>query len=114
MEKLEMSLHALEQSRRRHLSEADLLFVVQYAHRERQTGVIFYQLLRKNIPAELPANDPRRKLEGTTVITCKCGQFVITAYKNPEAFKLDRKKSKYAYRADVSTCPCCSVKSRIS
>jgi hypothetical protein len=107
VEKLELSLHALEQSRRRHLSEADLLFVVQHAHRERQTGVIFHQLLRKNIPAELPANDPRRKLEGTTVITCKCGQFVITAYKNPDAFKTDRKKSKYAYRDYFTTCPCC-------
>jgi hypothetical protein len=108
VEKLELSLHAQIQSSRRHLSEADLLFVVQHAHRERQTGVIFYQLLRKNIPAELPANDPRRKLEGTTVITCKCGKFVITAYKNPDAFKVDRKKSKYAYHNQVVTCPCCN------
>jgi hypothetical protein len=107
MEELELSLHALEQSRRRHLSEADLLFVVQHAHRERQTGVIFFQLLRKNIPLELPANDRRRKLEGTTVVTCKCGQFVITAYKNKDAFKEDRKKSKYAHRGYISTCPCC-------
>ena len=107
MEQLELSQHALERSRRRHFSEEDLLFVVQHAHRERQTGVIFFQLLRKNIPIELPANDRRRKLEGTTVVTCKCGQFVITAYKNRDAFKEDRKKSKYAHRPYSSNCPVC-------
>lgn len=110
MNQLELSHHALEQARRRHLSETDIRFVVEYAKKERRTGVIFYQMYKKNLPDELAPNDHRRKLEGTTVITCKCGQFVITVYKNSEAFKQDRKKVKYDCRGDgTTTCPHCQM-----
>lgn len=109
MEKPELSHHALEQARRRQISEADIIFVLEHAKEERRTGVIFFQLYQKNLPSDLPQNDRRRKLEGTTVMTCKCGQFVITVYKNSEAFKQDRKKAKYDCQGNESHCANCQV-----
>jgi len=80
----------------RNFSMNDLEFIIRYGHRIRRTGVIYCQMRRKDMPQDIPPNDPRQRLIGSTVILDKDARAVITAYRNPEAFKRDRRKAKYA------------------
>jgi hypothetical protein len=43
----------------------------------------------------LPGNHPYRRLIGATVVLSNTGSAIKTLYKNPRAFKRDRKKAKY-------------------
>lgn len=104
---LELSNHAQRQADRRNFSREDILFVVKNAHREHATGAIFFQMRSKDMPDHIPPNDRRRDLIGATVLTCSCKRFVITVYKNPSAFKKDRRKVKYDNRHYMAYCPCC-------
>ena len=109
MNYLELSLHAQQQASRRNFSLDDIYFVVNNGNRQHATGAIFFQMRAKDMPEHIPPNDRRRNLVGATVLTCKCRQFVITMYKNPDAFKKDSRKPKYDNREDGSSrCPCCS------
>ncbi len=109
MNNLELSLHAQQQASRRNFSLDDIAFVVRNGNRQHGTGAIFFQMRAKDMPDHIPPNDRRRNLIGATVLTCKCRYYVITMYKNPNAFKKDSKKPKYDNREFGSNrCPCCN------
>lgn len=104
---IQLSNHAALQASRRNFSYEDISFVVEYGHKARRTGVIFFQMRDKDMPDDIPANDPRRRLTGSTIVACHCGKFVITLYKNRKAFKRDCKKVKYNYLDNIPcSCPC--------
>jgi hypothetical protein len=107
---IELSYHARIQASRRNFSYDDIDFVIRYGHKKHRTGVIFFQMREKKVPRHIPANDPRRRLAGTTVVACSCEEFIITVYKNPKAFKKDSRKVKYNCRQDeICTCPRCGI-----
>ncbi|MBZ0275828.1 MAG: DUF4258 domain-containing protein [Anaerolineae bacterium] len=93
-----LSNHACQRCAQRNLSEDEIQFIVAYGTLERRAGIEFYQLRRKDLPVDLPANDVRRRLVGTTVLLSKDGPSVVTAYRNSRAFRRDRQKSKYDFR----------------
>lgn len=97
----------MQRSSQRNLSFRDIEFVITYGHEERTAGAIFYQLRDDCIPAMLPGNDPRRRLVGTTLVVCRCGQQMVTGYRNASAFKKDRRKARYDRRDRDYYCPCC-------
>lgn len=101
------SYHAQKRQDQRNLSDEDIYFILEHGRELHVAGGIFYQMLSKSIPKDLAPNDRRRKLVGSTVLVCKCGQFVITVYRNPTAFKKDNKKAKYDKLDTARTCPCC-------
>jgi hypothetical protein len=82
---------------------------MQHGEAKHASGVIFFQMLKKSVPKNVSPNDPIRKLIGATVVACPCGQFVITLYKNPKAFKTDRKKDKFNRNKGLCTCPYCGA-----
>ena len=109
----ELSHHAKQQAARRNLTEQSIAFIMEYGKPQRATGVIFFQMLEKSLPKDVSPNDPMRKLVGATVVACGCGQFVITLYKNPKAFKADRKKDKTNRQKRAYTCPFCQTDTHI-
>lgn len=99
---LHYTRHAYKRMCQRNLSDDDIDFIIRYADPEYRTGIRFYHLRRKDIPADIPGNSSYRRLVGTTVLVCHC-ECVITAYRNDRAHKRDRRKSNY----DLRTCPVC-------
>jgi hypothetical protein len=98
--------HADQRRRERGFTQDEIDFILLHARRERRTGVIFCQMRDKDMPS-LAGNNRYQRLRGVTVILCGCEQFVLTVYKNPEAFKKDRRKSKYNAYTGESCCPNC-------
>ena len=103
---LELSPHARERAERENLSEAEIAFAAGVGFRERRTGIIFCQVRKCDVARFAVGNQDYRRLAGTTVLLCSCGQFVITVYRNPSAFKKDRRKQKYNHSKGFH-CPCC-------
>lgn len=101
-----LSDHAEWRCAQRNLSYADVEFVCRYGKQRRNAGVIFCQMWDKYMPKHIPANNTFCRLAGTTVVLCRCGHFVITVYRNGEAFHEDIKKSKYCRHQEAS-CPYC-------
>jgi hypothetical protein len=107
MADLTLSDHACHRSAQRNVSFEEIDFIVQHGSALRNTGVIFRQMRRKDLPRDLPANHPYRRLVGTTVVLCKCGHHVLTIYREGEAFHKDRCKRKYCQRDFMVSCPRC-------
>lgn len=100
--------HADQRRRERGFTQDEIDFILANARRERRTGVIFCQMRDKDMP-KMAANDPFQRLRGVTVILCACENYVLTIYKNPQAFKKDRCKAKYNAYAGESCCPVCKA-----
>lgn len=93
--------HAYERASQWNLSEEQIAFVVEHGERCYKTGVLFYQMLEKNIPQQLLSDNYYAKLNGATVVVSSQNQdrtVVITVYRNEKAFKEDRKKVEYRRR----------------
>jgi hypothetical protein len=73
----------------------------------RSAGVSFRQMREKDWPDDIPVNHPYRRLIGTTIVLCKCGLFVVTLYRQEEAFRKDRRKAKYNSADHWVACPWC-------
>ena len=102
---MDYTRHAHKRMCQRNLSVDDIEFVIQHACPEYRTGVRFYHLLRKDLPPDLPGSSPYRRLVGTTVLVCHC-ECIITAYRNTNARKRDRRKQDY----HLHECPYCGHK----
>ncbi len=102
-----LSLHAELRSAHRNVSYEEIAFVVRHGRRERRTGVIFCRMLDQTMPADIPPGHDFRRLVGTTVILCECGQFVVTVKRGQQEFVKDRRKAKYCMKQQ-HVCPCCS------
>lgn len=107
MQHIALSSHALHRSAQRNITAEDIAFIVKSGHQLRRTGTIFCQLRRKDVPSGTPGNHRYWQLVGTTVVLCRCGQYVITVYREGRAFHRDACKRKYALPQDAQ-CPCCS------
>jgi len=90
----------------RNLTHGDIEFVVRHGEVKYRTGLQFYRLLHKNLPSDLDGNSRFRRLVGTTVLLCSCGS-VITAYRNQQAHKRDRRKAEYALKRRHTNCDHC-------
>lgn len=93
------SLHAARQAARRNIAPEALEYVLTYGRRIQRTGVTFYFLGRRDLPAaDRPASWASR-LEGTVVLLANDGQ-VITVYRHRRALRRIQRKQKYwAYTA---------------
>lgn len=103
-----LSDHAQTRTAQRNLSNADIDFIVKHGERLHRTGVVFYQLHAQSIPRDLPGNHRYRRLVGSTVMLCSCEKTIITAYRNRDAFKRDKRKSKYSNKTSYAPCPNCA------
>lgn len=97
--------HAKCRASQRNLSVAEIEFVIRYGERLHNAGAVFYQMRHKDMPGHIPANDPRHKLIGTTVVRCSVCGSIMTVYRDPRAFKKDRKKQKYR-QGETYICDC--------
>lgn len=104
---ISLSRHAEMRSAQRNVSFSEILFIVKHGHRTRRTGVIFCQMLAKNMPENIPANDSIQRLVGTTVVLCECGHYVVTLKRGEKSFFKDKRKSKYCAKRQYGTCPYC-------
>jgi hypothetical protein len=104
---ISLSQHAEMRSAQRNVSFDEILFIIRHGRRTRRTGVIFCQMLEKNMPENIPANDPIQRLVGTTVVLCECGHHVVTIKRGVKSFFKDKRKSKYCAKRQYGTCPCC-------
>ena len=104
-----LSDHASQRSAQRNVSFNEILFIVEHGKLVRKAGVNFRQLRAKDWPDELHGNHPYRRLIGTTVVLCKCGQYVVTVYREEDAFRKDQRKQKYGAICQVVTCPRCQL-----
>ena len=103
-----MSQHAQYRSAQRNLSKKDIQFILTNGKRQRGAGVIFCQLHHKNIPNDTPGNHRYRQLVGTTLVLCRCGEFVVTVYREDKAFHKDQCKARYNHNIDQAySCPNC-------
>lgn len=102
-----LSEHAVQRSVQRNLSLQEILFVIEYGQLLRNAGASFRQLREKDWPDYLGGNHPYRRLIGTTVVLCKCGLFVVTLYREAEAFRKDRRKARYNAAEQFVACPWC-------
>lgn len=108
MECIVLSDHARQRSAQRNLSPEDIQFVVRHGERVHRTGVIFCQLREKDVPDKTPGNHRWWQLVGTTVVLCKCGQFVVTLYREKRAFQRDCRKTKYSQKQGYLSCNYCA------
>jgi hypothetical protein len=105
--------HADQRRRERGFTQDEIDFILAHARRERRTGVIFCQMRDKDMP-RLEGSNRYHRLRGVTVILCGCEQFVLTVYKNPQAFKKDRCKAKYNAYTGESCCPNCKESQNVA
>lgn len=107
MEAFLLSHHARQRSAQRNLSDEDIAFVIKNGERLHRTGVIFCQLRQKDVPDATPGNHRYWQLIGTTVVLCRCGDYVVTLYREGKAFQRDCRKTKYGLRLGHPSCPRC-------
>jgi hypothetical protein len=91
----DFSDHADLRCVQRNLSEDEVHFIIEYGEMTRRTGVIFFHLRKRDIPQHYSKNQRLARLVGTTVVVDKECSLVITVYRNDEARKKDRRKTKY-------------------
>lgn len=94
-QQLELSTHASQRSAQRNLREDEIAFIVTYGRRVRRAGAVFCQLRRIDLPDDMSANDPFRRLVGSTVVLSRCGEYVLTVYRDERAFRRDCRKDKF-------------------
>lgn len=104
---ISLSHHASQRSAQRNVSYDEILFIMENSERVHRAGVVFCQLRKKDLPRDIPPNHPYRRLSGTTVVMCKCCHYVITLYRNSDAFFKDRQKRRYDTNLDYAICPYC-------
>jgi hypothetical protein len=98
--RFELSNHASQRSAQRNLCEDEIIFIATYGRRIRRAGAIFCQLRRVDLPDDLVANHPYRRLVGSTVVLSRCGGYVLTVYRDAKAFHRDARKDKFGRRRE--------------
>ena len=78
----------------RNIKEKDVQVAMQYGEEIHRTGIVFFFLGRKNLPAIM--QEILDYLEGTTVLFDPDTAEIITVYRNPEGLRDIKRKAKYA------------------
>jgi hypothetical protein len=93
---LSFTQHAEDRIRKRGFSKDDIYYVYENGTRFILAGMIHIFLRKKDVPYSDRRNSQAYRLIGTTVLIASNDQVsVVTAYRNPESFRRDRKKEKY-------------------
>lgn len=88
-----LTYHGMRRAAQRNLSPDELTYTLAHARRVRRTGVIFCFLGSHDLPACDRYDEWARRLVGTVLII-EDG-FLITAYRNPHALRVIKRKMKY-------------------
>lgn len=91
---IKLSSHAVQRQRERHLRNAALDYVLTYGTHIHRTGVTFVFLRERDIPVADRRKDYVTRLSGTVVIVGDRGR-IVTVYRNQQALRDIRRKSKY-------------------
>jgi len=93
VEIMDFSEHARLRAAQRCLSPRDVELVRAYGRRLHRTGIVFCFLGRRDLPAGQPVPERLARLAGTVLLVSPDGE-LITAYRNPAAWRQIRKKPK--------------------
>ncbi len=92
--------HATQRLNQRNLKQSDVDYVCRHGSHSIMAGAIFFFLGRRNVPESDRRNAKITRLIGTTVLLdSHDATTVLTAYRNPDAPKRDRRKAKYNRKA---------------
>ena len=88
--------HAYLRAAQRHLSDADIEYILRWGRELRRTGVSFCVLWPKDIPAQHRHLRPITRLAGAVVLLSGDGE-VITLYSHGRKPRRIRRKMKYRF-----------------
>jgi hypothetical protein len=89
-----LSKHARQREAQSNLSDFDLELVRKYGVLEHRTGVRFYFVGRREVERHRHAEPRLAKLHDIVLIVSSDDRMVITVYRNRNALKAIRRKSK--------------------
>ena len=89
-----LTAHAARRTARRNIAPEALEYVLTYGRRIQRTGVTFYFLGRRDVPAADRKASWATRLEGTVVLLSKDGA-LITVYRQRNALRSIQRKLKY-------------------
>lgn len=89
--------HARLRAAQRNLTMDALRYILTDGQEHRRTGVTFYVLSRRDIPAEDLRCSRVARLEGAVALVARDGA-VITLYRNPTSIRTILRKAKYQSR----------------
>ena len=89
-----LSKHAKQRGAQSNLSEQDVELVRRYGVLEHRTGVRFYFMRRREVERNRYAEPRLEKLHDIVMIVSSDDRMVITVYRNRNALKEIRRKSK--------------------
>jgi|GEM_PF-932494 len=106
-----LSLHAQQRLVKWNLNHSEIDVLVKHASAGHHAAAYIYQFGNddfENLPEQVASIRDYKRLVGTTIVACKhCKVYIITVYRNPKAFKSDKKKRKYDIHKKAHYCPCC-------
>jgi len=88
--------HAKLRCSQRNVNPEEVLYIIQHGQKQHRTGIRYYILRRRDVPYEDRADQRIAQLIGSSVLTDKDGNVIITVRRNADAWKKDRRKTKYA------------------
>jgi hypothetical protein len=88
------SLHARRRAARRNVVPDAVEYVLQHGRCLARTGVTFYFLGQRDLPAADRRHDWAARLIGTVVLVASDGE-IITVYRNHRAWRTIKRKLKY-------------------
>jgi len=94
------SEHCQLRTAQRHLSDADVGYILLHGREIHRTGVIFHYLGEKDIPAQHRHLPQIARLAGAVVLATRDGQ-IITAYPHGRKLRLILRKMKYRFTPGV-------------
>ena len=94
MKTLQLSQHAVERSQKRRISEQEIDLVMEYGYQIYQGGALFIFLRAKDLPIHIRHKFPKN-LEGTTIVMDPQSNTILTLYRNKNALRDIKRKTKY-------------------
>ena len=91
---ISLTTHAALQAARRNIAPEALEYVLTYGRRIQRTGVTFYFLGWRDVPAADRQASWASRLEGTVVLLANDGE-IITVYRHRKALHSIQRKQKY-------------------
>ncbi len=89
------SSHATKRACQRRFSKNEIAYILRYARVIRKTGVRFYFLGSKDVPPADMRLPGVQRLIGATLLVGEDGPTIVTMYKNREALKEIKRKTKF-------------------
>lgn len=89
-----MSTHAKQRCSQRNISAMHVDYILAHGTEQHRTGITFFILRRRDIPAPDRKVDRYRKLAGTTLLVTQNNR-LVTGYRNPKAHRDVLKKDRY-------------------